>query len=63
MLFSSWVFYHFADVNECDSSLLHQCAELCTNTIGSYTCSCNDDGYELHDDEMTCIGKCKIAIQ
>ena len=40
------------DVNECLSS---PCGQTCTNTAGSYQCSCND-GYELDDDGRTCNG-------
>ena len=28
---------------------------MCTNTNGSYVCSCND-GYILNDDGLTCDG-------
>ena len=32
------------------------CAQVCTNTVGSYTCSCVP-GYVLHIDNRTCDGK------
>ena len=31
------------------------CAQLCTNTLGSYNCSCNS-GYILDIDEYNCTG-------
>ena len=45
----------FTDVNEC---LLNNgnCSQNCTDTIGSYTCSCYV-GYTLNDDRRTCAGK------
>ena len=33
------------------------CNHQCTDTEGSYTCSCFP-GYILDDDQQTCIGKC-----
>ena len=38
--------------DECAQSL-HNCAHVCTNTPGSYTCSCNS-GFTLADDGRTC---------
>ena len=43
---------HVLDVNECDDS---PCDQLCTNTDGSYECSCGD-GYEITD-EGSCDSK------
>ena len=42
------------DFDECanDSSL---CDHNCTNTDGSFTCSCNN-GYELDDNGRSCNG-------
>lgn len=33
-------FYSFShlDINECSGS--HACSQICSNTVGSYTCSC-----------------------
>lgn len=44
-----------ADTNEC---LVNNggCEHNCTNTLGSYICSCND-GFDLEAD-MYCIGMC-----
>ena len=41
------------DINECQQG---RCSQVCTNTIGSYKCSCYS-GYQLSDDSHTCIGK------
>ena len=35
------------------------CTQLCSNTIGSYLCSCNT-GYTLGADNVTCNGKISI---
>ena len=40
------------DINECLSS---PCNHTCTNTPGSFVCSCND-GYELGPDRLSCQG-------
>ena len=40
------------DVDEC---LLTPCEQLCNDTEGSFTCSC-EDGYRLNDDGRTCDG-------
>jgi fibulin 1/2 len=46
------VAYTTEDIDECAQSL-HNCAHVCTNTPGSYTCSCNS-GFTLADDGRTC---------
>ena len=48
---------HYLDINECkiDNG---GCQHSCSNTVGSYSCTCNG-GYELHSDEETCDGKKK----
>ena len=47
-------------VNECSDGT-HNCSQLCINTIGSFTCKC-DDGYELDFDDVTCNGMYKMFI-
>lgn len=44
-----------ADINECNTNN-GGCGTTCTNTVGSYNCSCND-GYELDNDLHTCNGE------
>ena len=48
-------FYHEIDINECD---VHNggCQHTCTNSDGSYSCSCND-GYTLDVDDEGCSRK------
>ena len=48
----AWVY--LADINECSTGS-HFCAQICTNTIGSYTCSCGI-GYRLNGDGFNCSG-------
>ena len=43
------------DVDECTEGT-HQCQQVCQNTIGSYTCGCND-GFILDTDGRSCNGK------
>ena len=44
-----------SDVNECsDANICGDINKVCTNTKGSYTCSCRD-GYQSQDDG-TCTG-------
>ena len=43
-----------SDVNECDEGI-DDCAQLCTDTVGSYTCSCSS-GHYLTDDSRGCEG-------
>lgn len=49
------------DINECQAMVggvisKGGCQHKCTNTIGSYICSCNE-GYYLANDEKTCEGR------
>ena len=36
---------YLIDINECENSQDNLCAQMCTNTEGSYNCSCRE-GYE-----------------
>ena len=44
----------FPDINECNLNT-DGCAHICTNTIGSYTCSCRT-GYRLLSNGRSCQG-------
>ena len=48
------------DIDECSKGI-SGCSQLCTNTIGSYTCTC-DNGYQLTNDNHTCtdIDECTL---
>ena len=43
------------DIDECADAVLNECSEkeLCKNTDGSFTCSCNS-GFQLQSDGRTC---------
>ena len=43
-----------SDIDECVQGLAG-CDQNCTNTAGSYYCTCMD-GYELESDNHTCTG-------
>ena len=45
----------FTDLNECLTSN-GNCAQMCNNIMGSYTCSCNT-GYALNVNARTCDGE------
>ena len=45
--------YYFADINECTGS--HGCSHGCSNTIGSFLCTC-PEGLFLSDDRRNCNG-------
>ena len=55
---SACIYYHaiydFADINEC-ATYNGACDHFCTNTDGSYTCSCSS-GYQLESDGHNCTG-------
>ena len=52
------------DIDECDTNT-STCEQLCSNTIGSFVCSCMD-GYRLNvTDNSTCDGNlnyCAILL-
>lgn len=50
------------DVNECQRS--SQCPQVCSNTEGSFTCSCFI-GYKLQTDQVSCTGMaiCMVVMQ
>ena len=45
----------FIDINECADGT-NGCTQNCTNTVGSFQCSCKD-GYMLLQDKRTCNGE------
>lgn len=45
----------FIDINECEIGQ-SSCTQTCTNSIGSYTCSCNE-GYHLDSNGYNCLGQ------
>ena len=47
------------DINECLSGD-HTCDHVCTNSPGSFVCTCNDN-YELGDDRKTCFSEFVIT--
>ena len=48
------MFDPFVDVNECQTDE-HNCNQTCSNTLGSFECSCRP-GYSLQGDGVTCEG-------
>ena len=46
-------YYWLADIDECSTGA-SLCNQLCTNTDGSYECSC-EGGFMLLDDGVTCV--------
>ena len=42
------------DIDECNDGT-DNCPHICTNTIGSFFCGCND-GFLLDIDQTACIG-------
>ena len=49
------------DIDECFSGI-DLCAHNCTNSIGSYLCSC-DTGYRLNANGFQCDGKVNIQME
>ena len=43
------------DINECNNTP-SPCEDVCTNTEGSYTCSCSDH-HETVTEDGQCVGK------
>ena len=48
------IFIFPSDIDECEQGS-DGCDHNCTNTVGSYYCTCMD-GYELESDNQTCTG-------
>ena len=48
-----WIIFSI-DVDECSKGS-HNCDQICTNTDGSFTCSC-EPGFKLSTDRKSCIG-------
>ena len=63
-LFNKYSCLHFLiillDIDECALNI-SGCNQKCTNTIGSYFCSCYP-GYQLYKDNETCIGNHSISL-
>ena len=47
------------DINECTGT--HGCSHGCTNTIGSFLCTC-PDGLFLSDDGQNCEGNLRLIF-
>ena len=43
------------DINECSDNN-GGCEDVCNNTIGSYSCSCQTNGYNLDANRLSCSG-------
>ena len=52
--------YNYVDVNECAEESSNDCAEICTNRVGGFECSC-EPGKELAADQITCNSKQLIS--
>ena len=52
---SNRVYVTLTDIDECALGI-SGCNQICTNTIGSYVCSCYF-GYQIYSHNKTCIGK------
>ena len=48
------------DIDECSEGT-DRCEQLCTNTSGSYTCSCRS-GYHLAIDGRSCVGESLVCF-
>ena len=48
------IYFLYPDIDECRNGT-HNCSQTCTNTIGSFTCGCNN-GFLLDTDRATCNG-------
>ena len=52
--------YMHTDIDECALGI-SGCNQICTNTIGSYVCSCFL-GYHISSNNKTCVGKHLTSI-
>ena len=58
-MYYNYYFYN-VDVDECDEDT-DGCSQTCTNTVGGFTCGCND-GYVLNVDGTTCDGMYMLCV-
>ena len=49
--------FFYSDVNECTTNNPCWADSTCANTVGSYTCSCND-GFVINAGGDGCVGRC-----
>ena len=54
------LFLSYSDTNECETAN-GGCNQYCTNTIGSYTCSCGS-GWVLGVDNHICNGRKRVTL-
>jgi fibulin 1/2 len=54
MIIIKQCYVYTLDIDECAEDI-DGCAQTCTNTNGSYSCSCNT-GYQLASDNQGCNG-------
>ena len=50
-----YVIIIITDINECSNNN-GGCEDVCNNTIGSYSCSCQTNGYNLDANRFSCSG-------
>lgn len=50
----------YTDIDECHTGI-DLCEYNCTNTIGSYKCSC-DIGFQLNEDGLQCDGQIVLTV-
>lgn len=53
-----YFFHTVAEINECLNGT-DNCEQICTNTLGSFVCSCNE-GFELEENGFSCKRKWTI---
>ena len=58
MYHNSIIINYIPDINECTEN---PCDQNCTNTVGSFTCSCNN-GYELDRNNRSCNGMYNVYM-
>lgn len=53
LLYNAYPHSIFSGINECNDSQIHKCAQMCTDTLTSFYCSCHP-GYKLMPDGKAC---------